>query len=137
MPRRTLSCVYGGHDQLRRASEAIASAISASLQDGKKHWDARENAFAVALDEVRSRGPDSNDEVGRFVRIESVEIIHEWAVCFVSDWYVEHFIPKMRHVLGREPALADYLPVTAAPYYLQKSLHRGQPASGGPTQTAR
>ena len=37
----------------------------------------------------------------------------------VSDWYVEHFIPKMRHVLGREPALADYLPVTAAPYYLQ------------------
>jgi len=31
----------------------------------------------------------------------------------------EHFIPKMRHGLGREPALADYLPVAAAPYYLQ------------------
>ena len=26
----------------------------------------------------------------------------------VSDWYAEHFIPKMRHVLGREPTLADY-----------------------------
>ena len=56
----------------------------ASLQDGKKHWDARENAFAVALDEVRSRGPDSNDEVGRFVAIKRVEIIHEWAVGFVA-----------------------------------------------------
>jgi hypothetical protein len=33
----------------------------------------------------------------------------------VSDWYAEHFIPKMKHVLGREPALADYLPVAAAP----------------------
>ena len=37
----------------------------------------------------------------------------------VSDWYVEHFIPDMRRVLGREPALADYLPVGAVPYYLQ------------------
>ena len=37
----------------------------------------------------------------------------------VSDWYAEHFIPEMRRVLGREPALADYLPVGAAPYYLQ------------------
>ena len=25
----------------------------------------------------------------------------------------------MSHILGREPALADYLPVAAAPYYLQ------------------
>ena len=37
----------------------------------------------------------------------------------VSDWYAEHFIPKIRHVLGREPTLADYLPGAAAPYYLQ------------------
>src|ERR671917_892430 len=37
----------------------------------------------------------------------------------VADWYAEHFIPEMTRVLGREPALADYLPVGAAPYYLQ------------------
>ncbi len=37
----------------------------------------------------------------------------------VSDWYVENFIPGMTRVLGKEPALADYLPVGAAPYYLQ------------------
>ena len=37
----------------------------------------------------------------------------------VSDWYTEHVIPEQKRVLGREPALADYLPVGAAPYYLQ------------------
>ena len=37
----------------------------------------------------------------------------------VGDWYVEHFIPEMRRVLGKEPNLADYMPVGAAPYYLQ------------------
>src|SRR4051794_3501542 len=37
----------------------------------------------------------------------------------VSDWYAENFIPLMTGVLGKEPALADYLPVGAAPYYLQ------------------
>jgi class 3 adenylate cyclase len=37
----------------------------------------------------------------------------------VSDWYAENFIPLMTRVLGKEPALADYLPVGAAPYYLQ------------------
>lgn len=37
----------------------------------------------------------------------------------VGDWYVANFIPQMTHVLGREAVLADYLPVGAAPYYLQ------------------
>src|SRR5918995_2083577 len=37
----------------------------------------------------------------------------------VGDWYVEHFVPEMRRVLGEEPNLADYMPVGAAPYYLQ------------------
>ena len=37
----------------------------------------------------------------------------------VSDWYAENFIPQMTSVLGREPALSDYLPVGGAPYYLQ------------------
>ena len=37
----------------------------------------------------------------------------------VSNWYAEDFIPGMARVLGKEPALADYLPVGAAPYYLQ------------------
>src|SRR4051812_29496847 len=37
----------------------------------------------------------------------------------VSDWYAENFIPLLTGVLGKEPALADYLPVGAAPYYLQ------------------
>src|SRR5215212_2537571 len=35
----------------------------------------------------------------------------------VSDWYAENFIPLITHVLAKEPALADYLPVGAAPYY--------------------
>ncbi|GAU87005.1 adenylate/guanylate cyclase domain-containing protein [Bosea sp. BIWAKO-01] len=37
----------------------------------------------------------------------------------VSDWYAENFIPLVTHILGKEPALADYLPVGAAPTYLQ------------------
>ncbi|MGO4440645.1 adenylate/guanylate cyclase domain-containing protein [Rhizobium sp. RAF56] len=37
----------------------------------------------------------------------------------VSDWYAADFIPGMSHVLGKEAPLADYLPVGAAPYYLQ------------------
>ena len=37
----------------------------------------------------------------------------------VSNWYAENFIPGVTRVTGREPALADYLPVGAAPYYLQ------------------
>ena len=39
--------------------------------------------FSRSADEVRGWSPNSNDEVGRFVHIESVEIIHEGAVCFV------------------------------------------------------
>lgn len=37
----------------------------------------------------------------------------------VSDWYAENFIPQMTIILGREPALSDYLPVGGAPYHLQ------------------
>src|SRR3954452_15388367 len=37
----------------------------------------------------------------------------------VGDWYAANFIPEMTRVLGREPALSDYLPVGGAPYYLQ------------------
>ncbi|MDQ6433984.1 adenylate/guanylate cyclase domain-containing protein [Mesorhizobium sp. LHD-90] len=37
----------------------------------------------------------------------------------VGNWYAENFIPQMTAVLGREPALSDYLPVGGAPYYLQ------------------
>jgi class 3 adenylate cyclase len=37
----------------------------------------------------------------------------------VSNWYAQNFIPEMTRVLGKEPALGDYLPVGAAPYYLQ------------------
>ncbi|WP_246422729.1 adenylate/guanylate cyclase domain-containing protein [Mycoplana azooxidifex] len=37
----------------------------------------------------------------------------------VSNWYTQNVIPDVERVLGREPNLADYLPVGAAPYYLQ------------------
>ena len=37
----------------------------------------------------------------------------------VTDWYAANLIPQMTSVLGREPALSDYLPVGGAPYYLQ------------------
>ncbi len=37
----------------------------------------------------------------------------------VGDWYAQNFIPAMTRVLGTQPALADYLPVGSAPYYLQ------------------
>ena len=37
----------------------------------------------------------------------------------VGDWYNANFIPQMTSILGREPALSDYLPVGGAPYYLQ------------------
>jgi class 3 adenylate cyclase len=37
----------------------------------------------------------------------------------VRDWYAENMIPQMTQLLGKEPALSDYLPVGGAPYYLQ------------------
>ncbi|RWQ03603.1 adenylate/guanylate cyclase domain-containing protein [Mesorhizobium sp.] len=37
----------------------------------------------------------------------------------VGDWYAANFIPEMTRILGREPALSDYLPVGGAPYHLQ------------------
>lgn len=37
----------------------------------------------------------------------------------VGDWYAANFIPQMTRILGREPALSDYLPVGGAPYHLQ------------------
>jgi class 3 adenylate cyclase len=37
----------------------------------------------------------------------------------VGDWYSTEFVPEMRRVLGREPNINDYLPIGAAPYYLQ------------------
>lgn len=37
----------------------------------------------------------------------------------VDDWYASDFVPRMATLLGKEPALSDYLPVGGAPYYLQ------------------
>lgn len=37
----------------------------------------------------------------------------------VSDWYVANLMPDMTRILGEKAALANYLPVGAAPYYLQ------------------
>jgi hypothetical protein len=54
--------------------------------------------FRVAVDELNNAGP-------------SPGLRHR-----VSGWYESDFLPQMRQVLGREPALADYLP---ASYYLQ------------------
>ena len=45
----------------------------------------------------------------------------------VGDWYAANFIPQMTRVLGREPALSDYLPVGGAPYYLQYHYIVGNP----------
>ena len=37
----------------------------------------------------------------------------------VSDWYIAHFLPEISRVLGKEPPLADYLPVGSGAIYLQ------------------
>ena len=37
----------------------------------------------------------------------------------VSDWYRAHFLPEISRVLGKEPPLADYLPVGSGANYLQ------------------
>lgn len=37
----------------------------------------------------------------------------------VDTWYAENFVPAIARVSGKEPTVADYLPVSAAPYYLQ------------------
>jgi class 3 adenylate cyclase len=37
----------------------------------------------------------------------------------VNDWYTANFIPEMAKVLGKQPALTDYVPATPAPIYLQ------------------
>jgi len=37
----------------------------------------------------------------------------------VSDWYGAHFLPEISRVLGKEPPLADYLPVGSGATYLQ------------------
>jgi class 3 adenylate cyclase len=57
--------------------------------------------FRIAVDKLDQTGapPEVRDKVGK--------------------WYAENFIPVMTQVLGKEPPLADYLPVGGAPYYLQ------------------
>ena len=52
----------------------------ARLHGREEHRGSRKNALAISLDEVRGRRADSKDEVGRFLCIEGVKIIHEWAV---------------------------------------------------------
>ena len=52
----------------------------ACLDGREEHRGSRENALAIPLDEVRGRRPDSKDEIGRFVCIKSIEIIHEWTI---------------------------------------------------------
>src|SRR5690242_18666031 len=37
----------------------------------------------------------------------------------VEDWYAANVVPDMRQRLGREPTPQEYLPVSAAAYYLQ------------------
>ena len=37
----------------------------------------------------------------------------------VSDWYRAHFLPEISRVLGKEPPLADYLPMGSGANYLQ------------------
>ena len=37
----------------------------------------------------------------------------------VGDWYGAHFLPEISRVLGKEPSLADYLPVGSGATYLQ------------------
>jgi class 3 adenylate cyclase len=37
----------------------------------------------------------------------------------VGDWYGAQFAPQMRRVLGKDPSIADYLPIGPAAYYLQ------------------
>ena len=37
----------------------------------------------------------------------------------VGDWYAAQFLPAMTRVMGKEPDLADFMPVGSAPYYLQ------------------
>jgi hypothetical protein len=36
----------------------------------------------------------------------------------VGDWYSGQFLSDMRHVLGKEPNINDYLPVGPAAYYV-------------------
>lgn len=57
--------------------------------------------FAIAVDQLDRAGapPELRQKVG--------------------DWYAANVIPQMTRILGREPALSDYLPVGGAPYYLQ------------------
>ena len=49
----------------------------ASLHDREQHRHARENAFAIALDEVRSGSTDSNYQIGSFPSVEAMEIVDE------------------------------------------------------------
>jgi hypothetical protein len=52
----------------------------ACLNGREEHWGPGKNAVAITLDEVRGRRSDSKDEVGRFIYIEGMKIIHEWGV---------------------------------------------------------
>ena len=52
----------------------------ARLDGREEHRGSRKNALAISLDEVCGRSADSKDEVGRFICIEGVKIIHKWTV---------------------------------------------------------
>ena len=55
----------------------------------------------------------------------------------VSDWYAENFIPADDARSRQGTALSDYLPVGAAPYYLQYHYIVANPQPGGAAQAAR
>jgi class 3 adenylate cyclase len=86
-----------------RQVETYFRTIQAELRllAGSKMMIEAAREFRVAVDELERTGvrPELRKSVG--------------------DWYAEHVIPAMKRVLGTEPILADYLPVGAAPYYLQ------------------
>ena len=52
----------------------------ARLHGREEHRSSRKNSLTIALDEVRRRRADSDDEVRRFLCIKGMKIIDEWAV---------------------------------------------------------
>ena len=49
----------------------------------------------------------------------------------VHAWYQEQYMPMIRRVLGEEVPVTDYLPVTAAPYFLQDAYIVRNPHPAG------
>ena len=98
------------YDQLTSARETKARQIESNFQTIRSELRLlAASRMVVEVAREFRRAIDELDQAG--VRLDQRMA--------VTGWYEQNLIPQMTRILGKEPPVADYLPVGGAPYHLQ------------------